>query len=355
MSTQTQSAPSTTGMEMRLVMEAAEKGRLHDGKDSNDLAARTASGLAYATAARGWPAEDLGGRPVTAAAIAAALGDARSEGRSWRCRCPVHHGTSLSLTNGRGGRLLVKCWHGCHSTAILTELEKRGLLTKWQEAPSETIEERVQREAAEERRRQRRIALARDIWRSSHPATATSQVPKYLASRSIAMTIPPSIRVHGALGPYGRHPSGERRPQMIALVQHAELGAVAVSRTFLTIDGSGKAALDPVRMFCGPVAGGAVRLAPAAERLAITEGVETGLAFMLGSGLATWSALSAVGIRNLILPEVVRDIVIAADPDPVGTVAARAAARRWRAEGRRVVIACPSGTDRDFNDLLMMI
>src|SRR5438309_11321669 len=121
-------------MEMRLVMEAAEKGRLHDGKDSNDLAARATSGLAYARAARDWPAEDLGGRPVTAAAIAAALGDARSEGRSWRCRCPVHHGTSLSLTNGRGGRLLVKCWHGCHATAILTELEKRGLLTKWQEA-----------------------------------------------------------------------------------------------------------------------------------------------------------------------------------------------------------------------------
>jgi hypothetical protein len=88
-STQTQSAPSTTGMEMRLVMEAAEKGRLHDGKDSNDLAARTASGLAYATAARGWPAEDLGSRPVTAAAIAAALGDARSEGRY--ITAPVFH------------------------------------------------------------------------------------------------------------------------------------------------------------------------------------------------------------------------------------------------------------------------
>jgi hypothetical protein len=143
---------------------------------------------------------------------------------------------------------------------------------------------------------------------------------------------------------------------MIALIERVDLGAVAVSRTFLAIDGSsGKATLDPVRMFCGPVAGGAVRLAPAAERLAITEGVETGLAFMLGSGLATWAALSAAGIRNLILPEGVREIVIAADPDAVGTIAARAAARRWRAEGRRVVIARPTATDRDFNDLLLMI
>jgi putative DNA primase/helicase len=238
--------------------------------------------------------------------------------------------------------------------AILAELSKRGLLIKGQKAPTETVEKKAKREAAEERRRRQRIALARDIWRSSHPATATSQVPQYLASRGIALEIPQSIRVQGALGPYGRHPSGERRPQMIALVEHIDLGAVAISRTFLAIDGSGKAALDPVRMFCGPVAG-AVRLAPAAERLAITEGVETGLAFMLGSGLATWAALSAAGIRNLLLPEVVREIVIAADPDAVGTIAARAAARRWRAEGRRVVIARPTATDRDFNDLLMMI
>jgi hypothetical protein len=67
----------------------------------------------------------------------------------------------------------VKCWHGCDTTAILDALEKRGLLTKVQKVSSETIEEKAQRESAEERRRERRIALARDIWRSSHPATAT--------------------------------------------------------------------------------------------------------------------------------------------------------------------------------------
>jgi hypothetical protein len=75
-------SPLDDGHGMRLVMEAAEKGRLHDGKDSNDLAARTASGLAYATAARGWPAEDLGGRRIIKKKIEAALGDDRSEARS---------------------------------------------------------------------------------------------------------------------------------------------------------------------------------------------------------------------------------------------------------------------------------
>jgi hypothetical protein len=91
-----------------------------------------------------------------------------------------------------------------------------------------SLPEEAQRESAEERRRQQRIALTRDIWRSSHPATVTSQVPKYLASRGTEIIIPPSIRVHGARGPYGRHPSSKTRPQMIALVKHADLeGATA--------------------------------------------------------------------------------------------------------------------------------
>jgi hypothetical protein len=31
---------------------------------------------------------------MNAAAIAATLGDARREGRAWRCRCPLHGGRS---------------------------------------------------------------------------------------------------------------------------------------------------------------------------------------------------------------------------------------------------------------------
>ena len=41
--------------------------------------------------------------------------------------------------------------------------------------------------------------------------------------------------------------------------------------------------------------------------------------------------------------------LIACDPDPVGILAARAAARRWIGEGRRVSIARPPGK-LDFND-----
>jgi putative DNA primase/helicase len=94
----------------------------------------------------------------------------------------------------------------------------------------------------------------------------------------------------------------------------------------------------------------AVRLAPVTDRLAVTEGIETGLSYMEGSGVPTWAALSAGGIVALILPRHVRNVAIACDSDPVGVTAAQRAARRWRAEGRRVVI-CRPPAGRDFNDL----
>jgi hypothetical protein len=125
---------------------------------------------------------------------------------------------------------------------------------------------------------------------------------------------------------------------------------VAVHRTFLHPDGAGKAHLDPDKMTLGPVKGGAVHLVAAGPILAVSEGIESGLSYMQATGTPTWAALSASGIQNLILPDIVREVVIAVDPDPVGIMAAHAAARRWISEGRRVSIARPP-LGCDFNDL----
>jgi putative DNA primase/helicase len=65
---------------------------------------------------------------MNAADIARALGDARREGRTWRCRCPLHGGRSLTLRNGDGGCVLVTCWGGCNRLDVLAELRRRGLL-----------------------------------------------------------------------------------------------------------------------------------------------------------------------------------------------------------------------------------
>jgi putative DNA primase/helicase len=292
--------------------------------------------------------------------IAAALGGYPSSGGWWRCRCPAHgsNRASLALRDGERGGIFVHCHAGCARADIFAELRQRGIYSAGASGPApapdpEAERRRAEAEAAHVRRR---IAEALDIWRESHPAEATGQVPRYLRSRGIMVPIPPTIRVHGMHGPYGRHPSGGRWPQMIALVEHVEHGLVGVSRTFLRPDGSGKAAIDPERMFKGAVKGGAVRLGTVTpdEWLAIGEGVETVLSVMQARELPGWAALSAGGLENLILPPEADKVLIAADNDANGRGqrAARAAALRWVREGRRVRIALPPAPGTDFNDLL---
>lgn len=95
-----------------------------------------------------------------------------------------------------------------------------------------------------------------------------------------------------------------------------------------------------------------MRLSPAlAEVIAIAEGIETGLSILQATGIPVWAVLGTSGLRNICFPDSVREVIIAADADLPGESAAREAARRILAEGRRVKIARPS-SGNDFNDLL---
>ena len=143
---------------------------------------------------------------------------------------------------------------------------------------------------------------------------------------------------------------------MLALVEHTHHGAVAVHRTFLRDDGSGKANIEPVKASLGPVGGGAVRFGTprVGEWLAIAEGIETALAVAFSCRMPVWAALSEGGVRNLILPPEATDVVICCDHDAngVGQRAADNAAKRFLSEGRRVRIAFPPAVDSDFADML---
>jgi phage/plasmid primase-like uncharacterized protein len=77
--------------------------------------------------------------------------------------------------------------------------------------------------------------------------------------------------------------------------------------------------------------------------LVVAEGIETTASVMLATGLPAWAALSAIGLRNLVLPPEARKVLIAADNDASGTgeKAARDAAVRWLGESRRVRITMP--------------
>ena len=122
-------------------------------------------------------------------------------------------------------------------------------------------------------------------------------------------------------------------------------------------DGRGKADLpkEEQRETCGPVKGGAIRLAPhrPEAELLIAEGIESTLSAMHLFGLPGWAALCASGIEALELPDDVRSVVIAADHDANGRGqrAALSARERWTAEGRAVRILLPNAGE-DFNDVL---
>jgi putative DNA primase/helicase len=140
---------------------------------------------------------------------------------------------------------------------------------------------------------------------------------------------------------------------MVSLVTHGvDDSQLAIHRTFVARDGSGKAPLASQKLMLGPCRGGAVRLGPANNVLMVGEGLETSLAAMQARGYPAWAALSTSGFLTLDLPHEVRDVIVLADADVAGEAAARGAALRWKREGRRVRIAHPP-RGLDFNDLLL--
>jgi hypothetical protein len=294
---------------------------------------------------------------MRAAQIAAALGGQR-EGRDWRCPCPVHGGRSLTLTDTRDGRLLIHCFGGCESREVFDELRASGLLGERPVAfrPEEDDERRRREELVaktEIERVRRAITRARDLYRRSMPAAGTP-VETYLRSRRINGSMPSALRFLE----YCPHRNGRYYPAMVAPIVNAAGEQIAIHKTFLRPDGRGKADLQKTeqRETCGPMKGGAVRLAPhrAHVELLIGEGIESTLSAMQMFGLPGWAALSSSGVEALDLPVNVRQVVIAADNDMncVGQRTALSARKRWEGEGRSVRILLPPNAGEDFNDVL---
>ena len=173
----------------------------------------------------------------------------------------------------------------------------------------------------------------------------------YLAGRGITVAVPPVLRWALSL----RRPDGTSGPAMVARVDGIDGELIGVHRTWLD-RGPYRIWRRRDRAMLGRAAGGAVRLAPVAETLLIGEGIETTAASMTATGLPGWAALSAGGIEALILPSLplASTAVILADNDMNGRGerAARTAAARWVAEGRKVKVAMPPEPSTDFADVL---
>ena len=197
-----------------------------------------------------------------------------------------------------------------------------------------------------------RRASARRLWESTRPIAGTVAAA-YLDARRIGHIAEcPDLRIL----PECPHPSGVRLRAMVAAVRTVEGAMVAVHRTYLRAEGTGKADVEPSKAMLGSCRGGAVRLGPPPrERLMLGEGIESTAAAMtiLGEPWA-WAALSTSGLRTVRIPGSIRDLVIAADRDSngAGQRAAGELAARVEATGRTCEVWMPDRIG-DFADELM--
>ena len=144
---------------------------------------------------------------------------------------------------------------------------------------------------------------------------------------------------------------------MLAPVINVDGHQIGIHKTFLKPDGSGKWPFSDKclqRETCGPIRGGAVRLAPCdpGRGLAIAEGIETAASVTQLFDVPAWVALSAPGLAALELPPSICSILICADHDAVGLEAALTAKTRWLSEGRKARLRWPRQAGDDFNDIL---
>ncbi|WP_346906741.1 CHC2 zinc finger domain-containing protein [uncultured Roseibium sp.] len=283
------------------------------------------------------------------------------QGPEWTGCCPFHQEKTPSFTvNDAKG--FFHCF-GCHVHGDILDWWQKaeglnfneardrlrneaGELTtnfvRHTEIPSPSIDESALQKQKE----------ARTIWRESQPLPGTIGERYLRHARQIGIdALPNCLRFHPGLMPDPRH--SERCPAMITGVTNSHGKLVAIQRTFLRLDGSGKAAFSAPKRSLGPVGQGVVRLASAETILGIAEGVETGLSAMELFSVPVWCVLGS-NLARVELPNSVGRVVVFADRGRAGEDAAAKARYAFRSQGRKVVVRFPE-IGEDFNDELRAI
>jgi hypothetical protein len=159
---------------------------------------------------------------------------------------------SLSITDGDGGRLLMRCFAGCEFEDIRDALRGRGILNDNRVEPRRDAPRPVQKTEPD--------PVALELWEKSESIYGTI-AEEYLQRRGILPT-PPSLAHY--------------RGTMIAAVHQPYEGITAIQKTPIRPDFS-----RGDRMTKGPLGTGAVRLGAPQEVMGIAEGVETALSAMM--------------------------------------------------------------------------
>ncbi|MEM1380881.1 MAG: toprim domain-containing protein [Pseudomonadota bacterium] len=267
------------------------------------------------------------------------------------CLCPAHnntnrHSPALSVSKGRGGKLLVHCFAGCAYSDIMAALCERGLVET-----SERHDFAPHTHAYDREDEARRLASAQRVREGTRLPAGTA-AERYAQRRAIQKPLPwPTVGFHPRL----RHPSGGYHPAIVSVVtKGSDNRFCGVAREWITLAGE-KPRLEPSKAMLGPCTGGAVRLSEGPGPLIVGEGLWTCLSLRDALQGSVWAALSTSGLKQLILPREPGDLIIGADHDANGAgekaaeeLAARASRAGWFAK-----IIMPEALGTDWNDVAM--
>ncbi len=262
-----------------------------------------------------------------------------------------------------GGSMLdaIMFAHGC-DLARAIEIGRQMLGLAPGDAPTPPKRERHNFEADTEEAD--RITEARALWAASRPiegkaaaiylesrgladAPWTTDLVRYAGKASIVGTFGWRWWPGGAVVFPIRDDAGEIRAVQLVAIDDA--GAA------IRGDDGGK-----IKRTRGKMAGAALRL-PGDDTapLILAEGPETSASCWMATGWQTWAMTGGVPRADLSAVPVGREIIVAADDDKARSPSGkglRDAIRRWRLEGRTVLLAKPWKLTRrdksDFNDLL---
>lgn len=281
--------------------------------------------------------------PVSGAAKKAGVKLVRA-GRELKGCCPFHPDKSPSFTIYADDRRF-QCF-GCGAEGDVLDFVQRAYGVKLLDA-IEMLDGGVLRELEQQRVVTTPKAdwskAALSIWNDAGPIVGTP-AEAYLRSRGITMELPHTLRFARL-----RYPQEQgRRAALVAAVCDPAGDLTGIQRTFLTDEGR-KADVPEVKLSLGRVAGGAIQIGPPVASLVVTEGLEDGLTLAQALGRSVWVSAGTSMLPRMELADVTRAVVIGADGDAAGEIAANKAAHAFAAVGRRVRIMRPAPGFKDFN------
>ncbi len=240
------------------------------------------------------------------------------------------------------------CFAGCPWETVKRDLARGGLLEAFERkggTPWPKLKFPSQEPATPQDDNRQEIAT--EIWQATEPIENTLAAI-YLCSRGLHPPWPVWLRYHGAL----KHgPTGLRFPALVAGVTNGSGTFTAIHRTYLKLDGSGKAAVSTPKMALGSLQDGAVRLGRAGKALGLAEGIETALSAQQLFELPVWAVLGG-RFDRVAIPADVIELQVFADNGAPGQEAAAKTRDALTKAGKRVAIRRPPESFSDWNDAL---